>query len=240
VGLIWEPLKEMSVTFDRFDIRRRQEINVLDLDLILANEGATTGVYANRVIRGPVLPGEQFGPIQAISSFFFNSGKTEIKGYDLEGRYRHSFGEMGRVTFAAAATYLKSVRGNSVDTEPVLEFVTYGAPRTRARGELTWEYRDYTFGTAVNYNSGYNVLRDPTLTCSAAIRAVQPDCYVDPSTTTDVSVRWTGIKNLTLSMIVRNVANRKPVLDANARPLNFTFHPFQGQYMTVAATYRFK
>jgi outer membrane receptor protein involved in Fe transport len=94
--------------------------------------------------------------------------------------------------------------------------------------------------TTANFTSGYNVLRNPTLTCSAAIRLSQPDCYVNPSTTTDMAVRWSGVKDLSLTLVARNISNKKPVLDANARPVNFTFHPFQGVYYSFGVSYRFK
>jgi outer membrane receptor protein involved in Fe transport len=81
---------------------------------------------------------------------------------------------------------------------------------------------------------------DPRLACSAAIRAVQPDCEVNSNTTVDLSFRYTGIKNLTLDLIVRNLFDQNPPLDPNSRPLNFTYHPFQSVYYTVGGTYRFK
>jgi iron complex outermembrane receptor protein len=239
-GIVWDVTRNASLSFDAFDIRRKQEITTLDADTILANEGATTGIFANRVVRGPVLPGEQFGPLQAIRTFFFNSGTTEIKGYDLDALWRISLGEQGRLTARAAATYFKSIKGNANDADPVLEFAGFGAPRTRATGSLIWDRGVWGASVTANFSGGYNVLRDPTLTCSAAIRQSQPDCFVNPSTTTDVALRWSGIRNLTLNLIARNVSNKKPVLDANARPANFTFHPFQGTYYTLGLNYKFR
>jgi iron complex outermembrane receptor protein len=239
-GVVWDITRDASLSFDAFDIRRKREINTLDLDLILANEGITSGIYANRVIRGPALPGDRVGPIQAISTFFFNSGRTEIKGYDLDAQWRFSIGEYGKLTARASATYIKSNPGNSDDSSPIQDFAGYGFPRTRATGTLIWDLGSWTVGATGNFSGGYNVLRDPSLTCSAAIRQSQPDCFVDPSTTTDLSMRWTGIKDLSLTLVARNIFNKKPVLDANARPANFTFHPFQGTYYTVGVSYRFK
>ncbi|MBL8513824.1 MAG: TonB-dependent receptor, partial [Betaproteobacteria bacterium] len=239
-GIVWDITRDASLSFDAFDIRRKQEITTLDADTILANEGATTGIYANRVIRGPVLPGEQFGPLQAISTFFFNSGKTEIKGYDLDALWRFSIGDYGKLTTRAAATYFKSVKGNGADDEPVRDFAGFGVPRTRATATVVWNKGAWNVSATANFSGGYNVLREPLLTCSAAIRASQPDCFVDPSTTTDMAVAWTGIRGLTLTLVARNITNKKPVLDSNARPANFTFHPFQGTYYTVGANYRFR
>jgi iron complex outermembrane recepter protein len=240
VGIVWDPAPGISLTVDYFSITRKKEITTLDVDLILANEGATTGVYANRVIRGPAVPGAAAGPIQAISTFYFNSGKTIVRGYDVDASWRLSLGEWGRLTNRASATYYRDFKGNSADSEPVLQFATYGFPRMRANIGSVWEYRDYTVGVTSNYNKGYKVLRDPTLTCSAAIRLSVPECTVASNTTYDFSVLWRGIKNLGLSLIVRNITDVKPPVDPNARPLNFTYHPFRGIQYTVGATYNFK
>ena len=240
VGFVWDPVKDVSITFDYFDIRRKKEINLLDFDLILANEGATTGIYANRVVRGPVAPGETVGPLQAISSFFFNSGNTNVKGYDIDVRWNVNLGEYGKLINRGAATYYASFKGNAADTDPLVEFASYGFPRARGTLSTVWEYRDFATGLTGNFNKGYHVLRDPGLTCSAAIRAVQPTCEVNSSSTADFSISYTGFKNLTLGFIARNLFDKKPPLDANARPLNFTYHPFQSVYYTIGGTYRFK
>jgi len=240
IGLVWDRVKDVSITVDHFDIRRTHEISLLDLDLILANEGATTGVYANRVIRGPIPPGQTVGPLQAISTFYFNSGNTNIKGFDADIRWNVNLGEMGKLSNSAAVTYYQSWKGNSADGDPLVDFVNYGFPRMRATLASDWEYRDFVVGVRAYHNRGYHVLRDPSLTCSAAIKAVQPSCEVDSNTTADVSFRYTGIKKLSLDLIVRNIFDTGPPLDANARPLNFTYHPFQSVYVTVGATYRFK
>jgi iron complex outermembrane recepter protein len=239
LGFIWDPIKDMSITVDYFDIRRKKEINTLDLDLILANEGILTGIYANRVIRGPAAPG-QVGPLQAISTFFFNSGNTNIRGYDFDMRYNLGLGEFGKLNNRVLLTYYQNNKGNAVETEPLLDFVSYGSPRARGTLNTEWEYRDFVTSMTWNYNKGYKVLRDPTLTCSAAIRAVQPTCEVASNTTADFALTWSGIKNLELAFIARNIFDKQPPIDANARPLNYTYHPFQSVYYTVGAKYKFK
>ena len=240
LGFVWDPVKDVSVTLDYFDIRRKNEIQLLDFDLILANEGVTSGIYANRVIRGPVAPGDTVGPLQAISSFYFNSSGTTVTGYDLDVRWNINLGEMGKLTNRAAATYYKSFKTQDDASSPFVEFASYGFPRARGTFSTFWEYRDFTTGVTANYNKGYRTLRDPRLTCSNAIKAIQPDCEVNSNTTADLSFQYSGIKNLTLNLIVRNIFDQNPPLDPNARPLAFTYHPFQSVYYTVGGTYRFK
>ena len=240
VGIVWDPVKNVSLTVDYFDIRRKREITILDIDLILANEGATTGVYAGRVIRGPILPGEAAGPLQAVSTFYFNSGQTNINGYDVDVNWNANLGAFGKLRNSLSMTYYQSRKGNNDDSEPLIDTAGFGFPRLRGVARVNWDYRDFVFGAQVNYNQGYSVLRDPTLTCSAAIIAVQPTCRVRSNTTRDISVQWSGIKDLTLNLVVQNIGDEKPPIDANARPVNFTFHPFRSVYVIAGGTYKFK
>ncbi len=237
-GFIWDAGKDTSVTLDYFDIRRKNEINLLDPDLILSNEGATTGIYANRIVRGPVLPGEAFGALQAIRNFFFNGGETIVQGVDVEIRNRLNLGAYGKLSTTASSTYYKSFRGNTGD-EPIVEFGSAGFPRFRGTVRTEWEYRDVVVGATGIYNRGYDTPRDPTRSCAAQVQPGFP-CKVAGNATMDMSFGYTGIKNLTLSVVARNIFDKKPPLDALARPLNFTYHPFQSTYFTFGATYKFK
>ena len=66
-GIVWDITPEASVSALMRSTSAASRKSPRWTLIRYYNEVATTGVYANRVIRGPVLPGEQFGPIQAIS-----------------------------------------------------------------------------------------------------------------------------------------------------------------------------
>ena len=116
----------------------------------------------------------------------------------------------------------------------------FGFPAIRGTARIDWEYRDFAIGAQANYNKGYSVLRDPTIACAASILAIQSDCHVSANVTHDVSILYSGIKNLSLSLVVQNIGDKRPPVDANARPVNFTYHPFRSAYATFGATYKFK
>lgn len=129
---------------------------------------------------------------------------------------------------------------NYVDNVPSLDFASHGASCVHGMVNVFREYRNFATGLIGKLNKGHHVLRDPSLTCPAAIRAVQSTCEVNSNPTMDVSLLYTGIKKLSLCLVARNILVRKPPLDASARPVNFTFHPFQGAYCTESGIYRFK
>ena len=242
-GLVWEPSANFSAAIDWFDIRRRHEINTLDIDLILANEDSNDPLYAGRVIRGPSPAPGVPGQIQAINIPFFNNGETRVKGFDVDLLYIANLGDMGRLRNRVIGTYFDSWKGNSVDGDPLIEFVGYRLPRVRATATMEWEYRAWVLGLAGNYIRGYHVSNDPRLSCQqASLLGPQGVCDVPARAWADVSVQWTGIKNLTLTAVVQNLFDKRPPLDPLARPFNYTYAAglYRSVYMTFGATYKFR
>ena len=243
IGMIWDIAKDVSFTVDYYDIRRKNEINLLDPDLILANEDATTGIYRGRVVRGAVLPGETVGALQAIRNFFFNGGETIVKGVDFDLRWNHNLGAYGKLSTTTSGTYYKNFL-QSAAGEPLIEYGSAGFPRFRGTAGAAWEYRDVTVGLTGIYNHSYDTARDPTVPCRSQTFGSAGNgnlpCRVGSNATANASVRYTGIKDLSLSLLVSNIFDKKPPLDPLARPLNFTYHPFQSIVYTVNAQYTFK
>jgi iron complex outermembrane receptor protein len=242
-GFIWEPIQDFSAAVDYFDIRRKHEINTLDINLILENEGATTGIYANRIIRGPSPGNGEPGPIQAISLPFFNNGETRVKGLDMDVTYIARLGDMGRLHNRIQGTYYQSWKGNTEDGAPMTEFIGYRIPRSRFTATTDWEYRAWVIGLTANYIRGYHVSSDPGISCSqASLVGNQGICEVGARSWLDVGVQWTGIKNLTLTAVVQNIFDKNPPLDPLARPFNYTYANglFRSVYATFGATYKFR
>lgn len=237
VGIIWDAGADTSVTLDYFDIRRKNEINTLDPYVILDNEDATTGIYKGRVIRGPVLPGQTVGALQAIRNFFFNGGESIVQGLDVEIKNKFNLGAYGKLSTTAASTYYKSFKSSTGD-EPLIEYGSAGFPRFRGTVRTEWEYRDVVVGATGIYNRGYDTPRDPVRGCASVAPGLP--CKVAGNSTMDMSISYTGVKDLNLTLVARNILDKKPPLDALARPLNFTYHPFQSTYFTFNATYKFK
>ncbi len=241
-GFIWDPVKNASLTVDYFDIRRNNEITTLDLNLIFAHEGDTSGLYANRIIRGPAIGDGLPGPIQAISIPFVNATETHIRGIDTDIQFRFNLSEYGKVNTHLFNTYFQSWKTNTAEGDPLLEFVAYRIPRTRSSLLIEWEYGDFTYGLTENYVRGYHVSSDPRISCAqASLLGTAGVCEVPAATTADLNVHYTGIKNLTLNFTARNITNKHAPLDPLARPVNQTYFPnYQGTYFTLGATYRFK
>ena len=126
--------------------------------------------------------------MQAIRTFYFNSGETNLTGFDVDVRWNVNLNEYGKLRNSVGATYYRSRKGNNDDGEPLIDTAGYGFPAIRGNARIDWEYRDFAVGFQANYNKGYSVLRDPTIACSAAILQIQADCHVSANVTHDVSL----------------------------------------------------
>jgi iron complex outermembrane receptor protein len=245
-GFIWDPMKDVSMTLDYFDIRRKHEITRSGNTELLANEDAPpTSIYYNRVIRGPAAGDGLPGPVQALRRFYFNGGATLVKGFDFDGIWNVNIGEYGKLINRASATYYKSWKGSSTDDGPLTEFVAYRLPRVRATIGTTWVYQDFSTGLTFNHVHGYHTKSTPTANCAGATYGTSaafptPFCEVRSMNWADAVFQYRGFKNLDLTLTVRNVTDKHPPLDILALPANFTYHPYQGMYATLGGVYRFK
>lgn len=241
VGIVWDITKSASLSLDYFNIRRKNEISYLSINAILANESATSGIYANRVIRGAATGDGLPGPIQALRDFFFNGGKTEINGFDADLRWNFGLGQWGKLSNRLAGTYYGNYKQAPDPTSDLIDYAGWQVPRVRAQGSTNWEFRDWDVGLIGNYVRGYNVSYDPRYACTDVNPFVPTVCRVGSNFTVDSSIQYRGIKNLTLGLLVRNVANRKPPLDPiSSYGVNFDNFAYQGRYYTVTANYQFK
>lgn len=253
-GFIWEPTKESSVSIDYFSISRRNEITFLSLTEILNNEGSSDPRYAGRIVRdrtivSPTVPNDP-GAILFVSTGFNNLGETRVKGLDVDARYNMRLGEYGKLAFNFNATQYFEQRSSGAPGAPVISFNGYrNAPEFRAIFRTTWESGNWTSTGTMNYLSSFKPFGNPE-NLTAAGRAAAADCGNPASTyvgfctvseyiTYDLGTEYRGIKNLSLSAIVRNITNRKPSADPIARPFNTIWYQPTGTNFVLSARYTF-
>jgi iron complex outermembrane receptor protein len=118
-------------------------------------------------------------------------------------------------------------------------------PRTRATLSTSWDYGAWTHRAAVNHLASFKPYSAGDATAAATCSNAAPSsvylgiCRVTDFTTLDLGTEYRGIKNLTLSLSVRNATNKKPPADPLVRPANLEWHSPQGAYFTFGARYAF-
>lgn len=263
VGFVAEPVRGTSVTVDVWRIKRKDEIGVKTTAELLAAENS---LPAGVIERLPVSQDGTFtaeertrygvtvGPLAATSGMFENTAQTETSGVDVSLGSRFTT-PLGRLDVIGNATYLFRYRVWA----PTRDGGSWGDnlagrwnySKTVANVTTTLSQGDFAHTLRANFRSATSLQQDfydeqyTPQACEE--RGWTPDqCRVGSFVRWDYNLSWRGIRNLTLSLFVRNVFNHRPPFDA------YAFQAFgggvipqdiddvQGRSLRVTAEYRFR
>jgi len=226
-GFQVEPSDYVHLGVDYFDIKLRNTITIGGINAAdVLDSVADEQKYSYLLTRGPA---DQYGPgpITAISQQNLNLRKTHVRGLDFDLKLRAPL-SYGRVTAALNGTYFLSYDQQSDDG-------SYGAgvanasalagvlPRWKHIASLSYDYGPYSGSLIQNFQSAY--LDYPT---TGQITGQDPNPIirrVGVYETFDVQASYTGVKNLKMTLGVKNVFDKDPPYSN----VNGAFY-FQGGY----------
>lgn len=138
VGVIYSPAafaKGLTVGLDFWRLER---------DGTVEADPQTT--VDNFFAKRPLEPGESVvllpsGAIGVVNSVFFNVGRTEIQGVDLEGSYVLPTETLGRFEFSTSFTFLDSFMKANTRLDPMQELVGTDVTGSGEDGYLEWKGR---------------------------------------------------------------------------------------------------
>ncbi|MTW04782.1 TonB-dependent receptor [Duganella ginsengisoli] len=228
-GLVLQPIRALSFTIDYYNIKRRDEIAVKDIDQTLANEDRTNGLVQRDPLttqdidiarRAAELSGKNvaypIGPIRTIAAQYQNYGKSRVSGIDLDAKGRWTLGDMGTVNVGLELNHqFEYQQWDSFANTYTQNYVGYrGVPRTRAVAKLSWENAVLVTGLRANFASGtqlaWGELDTANTIDGCAGRSVSKDeCKIASDTTVDFWTRYTFRPGTTISANVFNLFDRK-------------------------------
>ncbi|UUZ51915.1 TonB-dependent receptor [Massilia sp. B-10] len=237
LGFVMQPIREVSITFDYYNIKRRDEIAVKSVDETLANEDRIAGLVqrdglssqdielaqraselAGRTVGFPI------GPIKTIAAQYENLGKTAVSGIDVEVSSRWSLGEWGKVNAGLEMNRQLSYRGwdayANAYTENYVGFRGTPPCDRHRQGQLGTGQGES--GAArepqQRHQTGLGLARQRQLG-----RRLQPACGVEADacriaadTTADLWGKYQLMQNTSISANVFNVFDRKDPVQMRA------------------------
>lgn len=245
LGLIFAPNARIGLTIDFYRISRTNQIIYRDPQFVINHEAQFPGAVIRNPNPATWIPGiPNSGPIQSTILEFINSGRTVTRGVDIESTFRHSLGAWGKLTMQFTGNYLIEYKYKLRDDTPYTEYAG-GADLPRFKGSLTatWSYRKYAVTGRVNHVSGWRY-GDSANACYTEHQEYleKHGCRIKPWTTVDLSVGYTGVKNLDVGFGVRNLLNKPAPLDPNNIDLGYNpnFHNPYGRYFNIWMNYTFQ
>jgi iron complex outermembrane receptor protein len=234
-GFVLEPVSDLSMTVDIWRIVRRNEIGSLDINFLLGNQGSYT-----QFIRR-----DANGSITDVDLPYVNIGRTEVRGQDIEVKGRFNLGEYGRLNLRAAGTHYDNFFITPAPGAAVEDYNgTWLQPRFRSNAAAALERGPWTTELSYSYVKGYQNRPTPSSPCSAP-PALSTFCNVGSWETWGLYVRYRGVKNLELGLLVDNLFNSAPPFDYRAgvnsqiQPWSPLYHNGLGRIYQVQARYKF-
>ncbi len=207
LGIVFEPSRRMSIGLDAFWITIRDQLGVLPSSTILGSAANAT-TFANFIIRGaPDGNASGLGPIISVLQNTANLFKAKVSGYDVNLLVRPDIGAGQNLTLRLDGTETwQSIRqnfdgsySNNMDTALAAPFGVI--PRWRHVANATYDRGPWMLSLSQNFQDSYH---DATGNVGGTPR------LVGVYETFDAQARYTGFRNLTLSLGVKNLTDRDP------------------------------
>ncbi|TXC66134.1 TonB-dependent receptor [Piscinibacter aquaticus] len=235
IGLVFEPVKDVSVSIDRWRIDRTNEIASTDIDFLLANQTS----FQQFITR------DASGSITGVDLPYVNLAGTRVEGWDIDFRGKTNLGEAGKLSYGAAATYFDHFYVQPSKDAKVEDYNgTWQQPRLRMSARIGLETGPWTTELSANYVGNYKNKLTPVGVCSAPA-ALNQFCEVKAWTTLGLFFGYKGFKNTELSLAVDNLGDEKLPFDYRAgvnsqtRSWGATYHNALGRTFTLRAKYTF-
>jgi iron complex outermembrane receptor protein len=217
VGFVWNPLDDLSLAVDWFDIEVEGEISISTMQALLDdelrqrqagvdpvpyNQSGKTGERVGSVVRDP-----GSNEIQVILRPNSNIAKRETDGLDFEGTYSFSAGAVGDFRATAQWTYVNEYEKDEGDGFGLRDPQRVGDsgldPENRGTIGLNWALGDFGANVLFNY------IDDAEIEDENGNVIYSFDDYQ----TWDASATYTAPWNGTVTIGARNIFDEDPPTD---------------------------
>jgi iron complex outermembrane receptor protein len=252
LGLVWDPLRNTSLSLDAWKIKRSNEINPLSYVEAAALPTAIRNDN-NLVVNGAVVPNT--GTLLLSNAPYQNSSYTEVKGVDLDVKQRFQLGSYGRSVLGLTWTHVASWRRAEKNGTMFQYAGTHGncdtsncagTPKDKISVNATWEREALSMSAIANYRSDMANTYFAGDKCASqyANGADAPGgCRLASFTTVDLSARYKLNAEWQVYASISNLFDKVAPLD----PLTYgglSYNPMDasgaiGRYFKIGARAQF-
>ena len=246
-GIVLEPAPGLSASADYYWVRVRNVVDTLGIDTIFGDIAYWGPAYVARKppdADHPELP----GVIDYVVQYATNVGTLRTSGIDANFRWRGPTTSLGQFGADITGTYVLDYAHNGFESDqaPAKAGVrpdnAIGAiARYRQYAQLTWSYGPWDATLANTFQSGYDEV--DLLSCDPDF-LVCGTRRVSAYSVWDIQGRYTGLKNATVALGVRNLFDRQPPVTSQGNAFQVGIDPSYGDprgrmyYVTVRYAFR--
>jgi iron complex outermembrane receptor protein len=241
LGLVVEPIANLSMSLDFWSIRLRNTIGSLQDTDVIADPALFASVYHRNPAGNLSVDGSQC-PNPTTCGYLdlttINLGDTNTNGLDIGTNYKWRTSGFGNYSFVTNSTYVHKYEyqnfSGDVMHSSVGQFSGTGPIfRWQSTASLNWTAGKFAAGVTGHYKSGYEDFYDGS----------NPQNHVSSYTTFDTYGSWNVLKTLNLTAGVRNLFDRDPPLSYQTKTFQAGYDPRYtdptGRTFYVRGTYNF-
>ena len=253
LGMVWDPMQDLSLSVDGWKIKRSNEINPVSYAEAALNPNAVRNDNNLKDANGNVIPNS--GTLLVLAGAYRNSSYTQVSGVDVDVKQRLRLGDYGRATVGLTWTHIASWLRVESETLKYQFAGTHGncdtsncagTPKNKVNLTGSWDFRDFNVTATANWRDSMKNIKYEGDLCASKLADGTPapnGCKLASFTTVDLSARWNIDKQLSLSASISNLFDKVAPLD----PLTYggiSFNPMDasgaiGRYFKLSAQYRF-
>jgi len=207
-GLVLAPTAQLSASLDYYWVRVENVIQVVPEDTILGPDYAQWGDY---VVRFPPDPAHSDlpGRIAYVVQYPTNVGTITTSGIDINVQWRSPQTPMGQLAVGLNGTYVFDYTHTGLESSLVPPSVGTRGPdgaiaRYRQYAQLNWTLGPWGATLANTFQSGYDEPCQDGDPSGCTMR------NVGSYTVWDLQGRYTGFRNMTLTLGIRNALDTPP------------------------------
>ena len=235
LGAVFEPVPDLSLGIDYWNIAKRDVISDIGEDIILRDPVK----YAGLITR------DSGSVITNIDLIKRNQGKQKTSGLDLNVDWRGVKTELGRISGRLNGTYVMASKKQTGPGDAyfsnLAQFVNDGVvQRWRHKASVDFDRGDWGLSLTNTYYSGYN---DQNTAINLDTGARIPDNRVSAYSLMDLTGSYRFNKSLTLRGGVLNLHDKNPPFSNQAYYFLASYDPTytdpRGRFFYVKAQYQF-
>ena len=241
LGFVWEPMSNFSAGVDFWNINKANSIQSLSLTTLLSN----AALFPANFIR------DSAGNLVLIDQRWVNAGESLTTGVDINLRANGRIAD-GKWTAVLDGSYLLEKKSRILTNSPWSDseigvFSRTGDLGLRWKHTLTGSYQkgDWAGTLTQIYRAGYKDAVLPGV-ANGSVKPVDWKSDVDAYTTYNASVTYSGIKNLGLTVGIKNLFDQNPPFTAvydSDTGAGSSWDPRvadpRGRSLTLLASYKF-
>jgi iron complex outermembrane receptor protein len=210
-GIVFEPMRDVVMSLDYWNIQKRDQIGVISGDTLMAEPGLYER-YKSRVKRTSA------GYISYIETPVENLGELKTAGLDLDIRTSFKLGDLGKLGVSYTGTRVMTYDLQNGKGEPFTDYVGKSlggnapVPEWQHTLAFDWSMGDFNVALENVFTKGW--------TESAAVVLTNLDVdapyNVKDTSRWNLAVSYKGFKDLKLTLGARNVTNEEPPFVASS------------------------